>query len=115
MPSSGTKRKSSPGFTLVGDAAHLMTPFAGQGVGIEMKDTHILAKEITTTSNALAAAVSRSLNLEICFKEGGFGSLCEQMEQMKAARLREDDLPAQEYAGGAQYCYCDLPAMATIL
>ena len=59
MPSSGTKRKSSPGFTLVGDAAHLMTPFAGQGVGIEMKDTHILAKEITTTSNALAAAVSR--------------------------------------------------------
>lgn len=66
-------------------------------------------------THATEATTLTALNLEICFKEGGFGSLCEQMEQMKAARLREDDLPAQEYAGGAQYCYCDLPAMATIL
>ncbi|KAH7408355.1 hypothetical protein DE146DRAFT_646045 [Phaeosphaeria sp. MPI-PUGE-AT-0046c] len=36
----------SAGLTLVGDAAHVMTPFAGVGVNVGMTDALILAKEI---------------------------------------------------------------------
>ena len=35
-----------PGVTLIGDAAHVMTPFAGVGVNVGMKDALVLAQEI---------------------------------------------------------------------
>ncbi|KAF2253249.1 FAD/NAD(P)-binding domain-containing protein [Trematosphaeria pertusa] len=38
--------ESRPGVTLIGDSAHLMTPFAGVGVNVGMTDSLVLAHEI---------------------------------------------------------------------
>ena len=34
---------------LIGDAAHMTTPFIGQGAGISMEDAVVLAKELALT------------------------------------------------------------------
>ncbi|KAK0639436.1 tetracycline resistance protein from transposon, partial [Cercophora newfieldiana] len=68
----GFRWEHCEGITLVGDAAHVMTPFAGEGVNVGMNDAMNLAKEVVQalrkeggwTREALDAAV-RDYELEM--------------------------------------------------
>lgn len=48
---------SKPGVTLLGDSAHLMTPFAGEGVNLAMHDTLDLAEHIVNSKDGLNVAI----------------------------------------------------------
>lgn len=66
----GIAWESCPGVTLMGDAAHLMTPFAGVGVNVAMADALVLARALIAKKDGFfATAFSDSHNIAAAVKE----------------------------------------------
>ena len=66
----GIKWDSKPGVTLIGDSAHLMTPFAGVGVNVAMADALELARALISQKDSIVAkAFSDSHNIATAIKE----------------------------------------------
>ncbi|KAJ5152928.1 uncharacterized protein N7482_009406 [Penicillium canariense] len=70
MLSVGIQWKSKLGVTLLGDAAHLMTPFAGVGVNVSLADAMDLAKAILRRKASVVAKVrSDGYNIGVAVEE----------------------------------------------
>jgi 2-polyprenyl-6-methoxyphenol hydroxylase-like FAD-dependent oxidoreductase len=66
----GLSWKTRPGVTLLGDAAHLMTPFAGVGVNVAMADALDLARALIARKESVTAKfISDSKNIAVAIEQ----------------------------------------------
>ncbi len=96
----GFKWPRQKNITLIGDAAHAMSPFAGEGVNMALHDAYNLAMALTTNEEnpeqAIAqyeekmyaysseAAEQSSANLDICFSKNAAPKLKKLMDSFHA-------------------------------
>jgi len=59
----GHRWPSKGSMTLIGDAAHIFTPFAGEGVNLAMSDSMRLADAILATANESKSTLSRNIKI----------------------------------------------------
>ena len=78
---------SHPNITLMGDSAHLMTPFAGVGVNTAMADALSLAKSLISKKDSFLAKIySDKHNISIAIKEYEI----EMFERSKKAAMKTE-------------------------
>ncbi|KAI1110554.1 hypothetical protein F5Y14DRAFT_443880 [Nemania sp. NC0429] len=84
----GLRWTSRPGVTLLGDAAHLMTPFAGVGVNVALVDALELAREIIAWVRGAVKADSDAAGLAGVlrrYEEGMFARSSTEAAETEAA------------------------------
>ncbi|KJR84034.1 monooxygenase [Sporothrix schenckii 1099-18] len=89
-----------PGLTLIGDAAHLMTPFAGEGVNVAMDDARKLAAAILGVASASSASNAVRHPAELDTAVHHFETEM-YVRVQKVAKLTNDLLLAWFYTPGA--------------
>jgi len=74
------------GATLIGDAAHLMTPFAGEGVNVALEDALRLAREIVAAAEAADGGGLEQLDARVA------GFEAEMFTRVKPVQALADDM-----------------------
>ncbi|CAK7215891.1 hypothetical protein SBRCBS47491_002630 [Sporothrix bragantina] len=85
-----------PGLTVIGDAAHLMTPFAGEGVNVALDDARKLAAAILAVAKATPTDNCEHLDAAVhTFEKDMYARTA------KVAKLTDDLMKAWFYTPGA--------------